>query len=296
MSKFEHYSDDSGRVVGNPLMSRRNRNVPGWSHACLQCALRAGRRGTDNHSMSNRSISRRPKTQNEWQRRIARAEELGAQYSFAGEILRFYLVIARFQENFYEELGRSFERSSAGATRVESEPFARPLHPELTNRFGSFLSVVDENGPDPLREAARELRDGGADSHFQMLTVFWSGPTLYRCPFCKRKPGVGVLRPLGDGGQRSLVCSFCLAEWEFRRIVCPGCGEENPAKLPVYTAEELKHVRVEGCDSCRSYIKTVDLTKSGLAEPIVDEMAPIPLDLWPQKQGYTKLQCNLLQL
>jgi len=282
--------------------------------------------------MSNRSISRRPKTQNEWQRRIARAEELGAQYSFAGEILRFYLVIARFQENFYQELGRSFERSSAGTGRVESEPFRRPLHPELTSRFGSFLSVVEQNGPDQLREAARELRNGGDDSHFQLLTVFWngtetgplppgphdffacaflqpyaagirsrssvrwSGPTPYRCPFCKRKPGLGVLRPLGDGGQRSLVCSFCLAEWEFRRIVCPGCGEENHAKLPVYTAEELKHVRVEGCDSCRSYIKTVDLTKSGLAEPIVDEMASIPLDLWAQKQGYAKLQCNLLQL
>ena len=280
--------------------------------------------------MSNRTMSKRNMPQNEWQRRIARAEELGAQYGFAAEILRFYVAIARFQEKFYEELGRSFERSRAGS--VESEPFARPLHPELTNRFESFLSVVEQNGPDPLREAARELRDGGDDSHFQLLTVFWngsetealpqgphdffaraflqpyaagirswsnmrrSGPTPYRCPFCKRKPGVGVLRPLGDGGQRSLVCSFCLAEWEFRRIVCPGCGGENHAKLPVYTAEELKHVRVEGCDSCRSYIKTVDLTKSGLAEPIVDEMASIPLDLWAQKQGYTKLQRNLLQL
>ena len=276
--------------------------------------------GTDNRAMA----------QNEWQRRIARAEELGAQYTFAAEILRFYAAIARFQENFYGELGRS----SAGAAGVaaDSEPFARPLSPELTGRFGPFLSVVERNGPGPLREAARELRDGGEDSHFQLLTVFWkgsetgalrpgpndffaraflqpyaasirsrssmrwSGPTPYLCPFCKRKPGLGVLRPLGDGGQRSLVCSFCLAEWEFRRIVCPGCGEENHAKLPVYTAEELKHVRVEACDSCRSYIKTVDLTKSGRAEPVVDEIASIPLDLWAQKQGYTKVQCNLLQL
>ena len=272
--------------------------------------------------------------QREWQRRIARAEALGAQYSFAAEILRFYVAIARFQGNFYEQLGRSFEASSAGAGGVtsDSEVFAWPLQPELIGCFGSFLSVVEQNGPDALREAARELQDGGDDSYFQLLTVFWdesepaplpagppdffaraflqpyavgirlrsnmrwSGPAPYRCPFCKRKPGLGVLRPLGDGGQRCLLCSFCLAEWEFRRIVCPGCGEENPAKLPVYTAEELKHVRVEGCDSCGSYIKTVDLTKSGLAEPIVDEMASIPLDLWAQKQGYAKLQCNLLQL
>ncbi|MGD0414478.1 MAG: formate dehydrogenase accessory protein FdhE [Terriglobales bacterium] len=284
--------------------------------------------------MSNRSMAL-----DEWQRRIARAEGLCAQYSFAAEILRFYLAIARFQENFYGELARSFagwslEGSSAGAVgaAADSEAFARPLPRGLANRFGEFLLVVEQNGPGPLREAARELRNGGEDAHFQLLTAFWnrsetgtlppgssdffaraflqpyaagirsrssmcwSGPAPYLCPLCGRKPGLGVLRPLGDGGQRSLVCSFCLAEWEFRRIVCPGCGEENHAKLPVYNAEELKHVRVEACDSCRSYIKTVDLTKSGLAEPMVDEMASIPLDLWAQKQGYTKLQCNLLQL
>ena len=114
--------------------------------------------------------------------------------------------------------------------------------------------------------------------------------------FASGNLALGVLRPLGDGGQRSLVCSFCLAEWEFRRIVCPACGEENHAKLPVYTADELKHVRVEACDSCRSYIKTVDMTKSGRAEPVVDEMAAIPLDLWAAEQGYAKLQLNLLQL
>jgi len=273
--------------------------------------------GTDNRGMA----------QNEWQRRIARAEELGAQYSFATEILRFYVAIASFQGKFYEELGRLNGRGVAW----DSEPFERPLPPELSGRFGAFLSVIEENGPGPLREAAGELRDG-ADSHLRLLSFFWSstengmlppgpsdffaraflqpyaasirsrsnmrwtGPAPYLCPFCKRRPGLGVLRPLGDGGQRSLVCSFCLAEWEFRRIVCPGCGEENHAKLPVYTAEELKHVRVEACDSCRSYIKTVDMTKSGRAEPIVDEMASIPLDLWAQKQGYTKLQPNLLQL
>jgi formate dehydrogenase maturation protein FdhE len=310
-----------------------NRRLPGFAEIHLvrrQFASPEAR--PDNRAMSR----------NEWQRRIARAEELGAQYSFAGEILRFYAAIVRFQQSFYGELGRSFsgrsvaglslEKSSAGTGASGPEAFTGPLPLELVGRFRAFLSVVETNGPDPLREAARELRDGGDDSPFQLLTVFWngsetgalppgphdffaraflqpyavsirsrsnlrwSGPTPFLCPFCKRKPGLGVLRPLGDGGQRSLICSFCLAEWEFRRIVCPGCGEENHAKLPVYTAQELKHVRVEGCDSCRSYIKTVDLTKSGLGEPIVDEMAAIPLDLWAQKQGYTTLQTNLMQL
>jgi FdhE protein len=262
---------------------------------------------------------------NEWQRRIARAEELSTQYSFAGEILRFYAAVARFQEKFYGEIENlSGAKSAAG----KGEAFARALPDDVGRWFPEFLAVVDESGPNALREVTGELRASGEDLLLQLLTNFWersesgapsphdffaraylqpyavglrsgmrwSGSTPNICPFCRRKPGLGVLRPLGDGGQRSLVCSFCLAEWEFRRIVCPGCGEEDHAKLPVYTAEELKHVRVECCDSCRTYIKTVDMTKMGHAEPVVDEMAAVPLDLWAEKQGYVKLQRNLLQM
>jgi FdhE protein len=90
------------------------------------------------------------------------------------------------------------------------------------------------------------------------------------------------------------MCSFCLAEWEFRRIVCPGCGEENNTKLPVYTASDFDYIRVECCDRCHAYLKAVDLTKNGLAEPMVDEMAAAPLDLWAEEHGYSKLQRNLM--
>ena len=270
-------------------------------------------------------------TAKQWQRRIQRADELGAHYSFAAEILRFYAAIARFQQTLCGELEWSFQSSGAKGA-ADSYPLAQPLPANCAGRFEAFLSVVQENGPAPLQETARELQNSGEDSHFQLLTAFWNGdgtralppgpidffaraflqpcavalrsrsntrwtgPTPYLCPFCKRKPGLGVLRPMGDGGLRSLLCSFCLAEWEFRRILCPGCGEENHAKLPVYTAEEVQHVRVEACDTCRTYIKTVDMTKSGLAEPVVDEMAAVPLDVWAQNQGYTKLQTNLLQM
>jgi formate dehydrogenase accessory protein FdhE len=123
-----------------------------------------------------------------------------------------------------------------------------------------------------------------------------NGYTGSLCPFCGRKPGVAVLRPLGDGGQRRLVCCFCLAEWDFRRIVCANCGEEDHNNLPVYIAVQFSHVRVDCCDRCRRYLKTVDLTKTGLADPVVDELATIPLDLWAREHGYEKLELNLLQL
>jgi len=114
------------------------------------------------------------------------------------------------------------------------------------------------------------------------------------CPVCESKPLVGVLRPEGDGARRSLVCSLCATEWNYRRIVCPDCGEEDVKKLAVYTAEQFKHVRVEACDTCRSYMKTVDLTKDGHAVPEVDELATIPLNLWAADRGYSKARTNLL--
>ncbi len=114
------------------------------------------------------------------------------------------------------------------------------------------------------------------------------------CPLCASAPALGVLRIEGDGGKRHLVCSLCLHEWEFRRILCPTCGEATEGKLPVYVAEQFPHIRVEACETCRHYLRTIDLTKDGLAVPVVDDLAAIPLTLWADQHHYTRLQANLL--
>ena len=275
---------------------------------------------------SNRSSFNRTTAQGEWQRRVARAEQLLTQPISATEILHFYLAVANFQKEFSTDLhGPKYE----GEAEAGANPFAASLPGNLVSRFRAFTSLVARHGPAPLQRAAHALESDSEAAHVKLLQNFWSGrdegegvndffaraflqpyaanlrsrsaaqwtgPAPYVCPLCKRKPCVGVLRPLGDGAQRSLICSFCLKEWEFRRLVCPGCGEEDHAKLPVYTAEEFQHVRVDACDSCRLYIKTVDMTKNGLAEPVVDEIASLALDVWAQSQGYSKLQANLMQL
>jgi formate dehydrogenase accessory protein FdhE len=114
------------------------------------------------------------------------------------------------------------------------------------------------------------------------------------CPLCGGKPIVGVLRSEGDGAKKSLICMLCAHEWSFRRIYCPACGEEREPQMAFYSAPEIAHVRVDVCDTCHTYLKTIDLTKIGLAVPIVDELATIPLDLWAREHGYQKLQINLL--
>jgi hypothetical protein len=114
------------------------------------------------------------------------------------------------------------------------------------------------------------------------------------CPLCGCKPIVGVLRSEGDGAKKSLLCMLCAHEWVFRRIYCPACGEEREPQMAYYSAPEIAHVRVDVCDTCHTYLKSVDLTKTGLAVAVVDELATIPLDLWAREHGYEKLQMNLL--
>ena len=53
-------------------------------------------------------------------------------------------------------------------------------------------------------------------------------------------------------------------------------------------------IRVEGCDTCKSYIKSVDLTRNGHAVPTVDELATVALNIWADEHGYVKLETNLL--
>jgi formate dehydrogenase accessory protein FdhE len=114
------------------------------------------------------------------------------------------------------------------------------------------------------------------------------------CPLCGSKPIVGVLRSEGDGAKKSLICMLCAHEWNFRRIYCPACGEEREPQMAFYSAPEIAHVRVDVCDTCHTYLKSIDLTKTGLAVPVVDELATMPLDLWAREHGYDKLQINLL--
>lgn len=114
------------------------------------------------------------------------------------------------------------------------------------------------------------------------------------CPLCGSRPLLGILRPEGDGGKRNLLCSLCLHEWTFRRIFCPACNEESETKLPVFIAEQFPHIRVEACDTCRFYIRSIDLTKDGHAVPLIDDLAALPLTLWADEHNYSRIHSNLL--
>ena len=86
-----------------------------------------------------------------------------------------------------------------------------------------------------------------------------------------------------------------MQEWGFLRVACPACGEDRFESLPVFTPEGT-HLRVDACDTCHHYLKTIDMTRDGLAVPVIDELAAVSLDLWAAEKGYKKLTPNLAGL
>jgi formate dehydrogenase maturation protein FdhE len=259
--------------------------------------------------------------------RITRADHLAEQHPFAGEALAFFTQVTRLQAELYSDI----ERARGELVSDTLSALRRGELPDRAiQRFPKFLSRLEELSPEPLLRSAEHLnrqdpsywrplfiscwqstRTNGDQSEMALGRMFLQPFAEFlaeqvethspaqvpaTCPFCFEKPLAGVLRPEGDGGKRSLLCSMCATEWHCGRILCPACGEQNVEKLAVYSTDQFPQVRIEACDSCRFYIKTIDLTKTGRAIPVVDELATIPLNLWASDHGYTKLQTNLLGL
>jgi FdhE protein len=247
-----------------------------------------------------------------WDLRIARANELAKTHSAAAELLGFYQSLARWQKSVYQAVSASADHDVA----------------LLLPHFPALISLIKQSGSPSLKEAAAALEAASEEERLALLTGLWqhevesgdlsaeyaffssallqpfaeylaektnsateASPPI--CPFCGSKPQLAVLRPEGDGAKRFLLCSLCGTEWFFRRVLCPNCAEADKEKLPVFMAQEFDYVRLDACDTCHTYIKSIDLSKNGRAVPVVDELATVSLNLWAQENNYQKIHPNL---
>jgi formate dehydrogenase accessory protein FdhE len=256
-----------------------------------------------------------------WDEQIKRADQLAAQASGSKELLTFYGQLLRAQKDIYDYL-RSY-KDWLPSGDLESD------WPVIREAFPAFLKVVETYGPASLAAEARDLSATSDDVVAEKLLSYWrdgsdiqffekaflqpyfrwladsDGKPIGReistseryCPFCGGNPQVSFLQnkeTTAESGNRDLICATCLSSWEFRRVVCAHCGEERPAKLGYFHSPDFDHVRIEACDTCKHYIKGVDLTRVGFAKPLVDEVDAAPLDLWAREHGYTKIELNLV--
>jgi FdhE protein len=259
-----------------------------------------------------------------WEERIGRAHTLVDEHPTAAEPLTFYAALAAFQKS----LARAPQIPTSGTVPttidldrvVDAIPaFLAWLPTAAPARLIESVSHVRardrrawKNDLQAYFDAAGDIADAGgavlfvveailqpfAETIATTLTLAPGGATIgpSRCPACGTLPVVAVLREAGHGAKRSLLCGLCFTEWECLRMRCASCDNDQFERLPIYTAEQFPFVRIDACDSCRRYIKTIDLTKNGLAVPPVDDIATLSLDLWATEQGYRRVKRNILGL
>jgi formate dehydrogenase accessory protein FdhE len=258
--------------------------------------------------------SRGAKVLEAFERRAARAELLAPSSPSAEAPLRFAAGLYGVQRELAARL------------------LDAPLSPDLDDAIGQLLAHAEplyryaSSGPQALAEEARaRLRDDAQTARTRLL-VYWSGdpdarsdylsravlkpwvellaserrqPVRERrkgsCPFCGGSAWVASRRTLPEthGAQRNLVCALCAGVWEFPRIRCPACGEAEPEKLPMFQDSVNAAVRIEACDGCKRYVKSIDLSLDARPIPEVDDLVSLPLDLWAVEQGYQRIEPGL---
>ena len=184
---------------------------------------------------------------------------------------------------------------------------------------------VARAAPQPLaREAESRSSEDASDARTRLL-VYWGGgrtsaedylsramlrpylevlraedipPERPRrgCPFCGGDPAVGAVRGGIEDvtGARSLHCALCGLEWEMEAVLCVACGERDPAKLASFASDVVPGVRLDTCQACGRYLKTLDLAHDPGLLPEVDDLTSLALDQWADQQGFTRVEPGLV--
>jgi len=155
--------------------------------------------------------------------------------------------------------------------------------------------LEDPAGPEPVlafwaRVAAGPILEAARAAIATPSREEWIGAA---CPACGGLAQVSVIAEQSGefmgGSPRSLVCGRCAGWWTFSRALCNWCGEGDPRRLPSFVPER-RAVRIDGCETCSSYVKTFDLREEGGVSlvPLVDDVATVSLDLWAHDQGLSR--------
>jgi len=253
---------------------------------------------------------------NPWPLRRARATELAEHHPHAAEMLRLYRALTDVQEAAYQDARAatlpSHEIADFAATRVLPNVVDATVSSGPARLREGVISVfcsadlvnlvqvwLDQQALNPFetylaRAAASPLLEAMAPSPGER-----EGEGLStHCPTCGGLPQLSYFAVSGEAlvsGPRYLVCSRCATNWIFSRMTCAGCGESDGTKLPIFQEQEqFPHARVDGCQTCKRYLLTLDLRRDTRAVPVVDEIAALPLDLYAHDQGFTKIAANLM--
>jgi len=135
-----------------------------------------------------------------------------------------------------------------------------------------------------IQESIRPSIEAGVERFFNELeTENWLKGF---CPICGSLPYLSLLKE--EVGKRYLLCSFCGYPWRIDRLICPFCNNKEQESLHYLYAEGEEAYRIDLCEKCDQYIKTIDLRKVAESDPCLEDLATVHLDMLVSKKGYKK--------
>lgn len=112
-----------------------------------------------------------------------------------------------------------------------------------------------------------------------------------RCPFCGNYPNISKIVEMKEN-QRKLHCQLCDNEWHYVRIGCVICGINEMSELGYYEFEGKPEYRIDYCNSCKGYIKTIRIPRQfdeGRYDLAVEDIITNFLDASALSMGYKRL-------
>jgi FdhE protein len=107
------------------------------------------------------------------------------------------------------------------------------------------------------------------------------------CPVCGDWPLFGELH--GRDKLRRLRCGRCTASWRFKRLECVWCGSTKRQELSFLYDPEAKSWRVDVCDHCRGYMKTLASYDPLEADMLlVHDLETLYMDQFAADAGYRR--------
>ena len=175
--------------------------------------------------------------------------------------------------------------------------------------------MVARYGPAALAASAQQLSNASAESWLGLLREYWSAgapddainafeqflPRAFlqpcaellalrsakadlpfgnsRCPLCNSKAAPGHSSPGRRWREKILVMFVLPSRVGISKNYLRHLRRRNRNKAARLCRGTVPDIRVEACDTCKYYLRTIDLTKDGNAVALVDDPAAIPLSL-----------------
>lgn len=173
---------------------------------------------------------------------------------------------------------------------------------ENTLDAGSLLSDVASGNNDAVASVSKDL---GLDPRLAMTIaqnaikpalrewcrqlmplvkgIAWNKSTCFMCG------AVATLAELQGNDQiKHLRCGQCGTDWQFPRLQCMYCGNEDHRTLKhIYTESHLETMRVEVCDKCHGYLKVITSFAPASPEMLTAmDLSTLQLDSIAETHGY----------